>query len=217
MSDKSNKFGYVGVDIPAQSFGNNKGVFNPAEINELVADNKWTQYGQLELIQTQTASNVAEINFTDIKEDIYNVHLLTANNITITGTDNVRPSIRFYESGVVETAAVYEDALERGIANGSFTDTRSTGRDHIYWMKNMTNNTNGNGNGYCYIYNAGDNTKFTFTTMHTSIYYRLNELAFDFGSGVLPQASIVDGIRIFAYTSDTFATGTFSLYGIKEY
>ena len=29
----------------------------PLEINELVADNKWTQYGQLELIQTSTASS----------------------------------------------------------------------------------------------------------------------------------------------------------------
>ena len=56
MSDKSNKYGYVGVDIPEQSFGNNKGIFNPAEINELVADNKWTTFGQLELIETQTVS-----------------------------------------------------------------------------------------------------------------------------------------------------------------
>ena len=48
---------------------NNKGVFNPAEINELVADNKWTQYGQLELIETQTVSSaVAQVDFTSIQE-----------------------------------------------------------------------------------------------------------------------------------------------------
>ena len=57
---KSNKYGYSGVDIPTQAFQANVGKFDPAEINELVADNKWTQYGQLELIETQTASAVAQ-------------------------------------------------------------------------------------------------------------------------------------------------------------
>ena len=57
MSDKSNKYGYVGVDIPAQSFGSNKGVFNPAEINDLVADNKWTSFGQLEFRHRTTVKS----------------------------------------------------------------------------------------------------------------------------------------------------------------
>ena len=82
MSDKSNKYGYVGADIPAQSFGSNKGVFNPAEINELVADNKWTSFGQLELIETQTVSGVASVEFTNLKTNIYNVHFITVNNFS---------------------------------------------------------------------------------------------------------------------------------------
>ena len=53
---KSNKYGYSGVDIPTQAFQANVGKFDPAEINELVQQDKWTQYGQLELIETKTAS-----------------------------------------------------------------------------------------------------------------------------------------------------------------
>ena len=49
---KSNKYGYTGVDIPTQAFAN-VGKFDPSEINELVANEQWTQYGQLELIETQ--------------------------------------------------------------------------------------------------------------------------------------------------------------------
>ena len=47
----SNEYGYI--PEVAQSFGDNTGVFDPADINNLVKDNKWTQYGQLELIETQ--------------------------------------------------------------------------------------------------------------------------------------------------------------------
>ena len=63
MADDLN-YGYKGADVP-QSFGNNKGVFDPADINNLVKDDKWTQYGQLELIETQTFTGVnANIDFT---------------------------------------------------------------------------------------------------------------------------------------------------------
>jgi hypothetical protein len=37
------EYGYI--PEVAQSFGDNTGVFDPADINNLVADNKWTQYG----------------------------------------------------------------------------------------------------------------------------------------------------------------------------
>jgi len=39
-----------------------------------------------------------------------------------------------------------------------------------------------------------------------------------FGSGVLPQASTVNGLYLFSAgaTTSNIASGTFSLYGIKE-
>jgi hypothetical protein len=65
---KSNKYGYSGVDIPTQAFQANVGKFDPAEINELVQEDKWTQYGQLELIETQTVSGTpTTVDFTNIK------------------------------------------------------------------------------------------------------------------------------------------------------
>jgi len=73
------EYGYI-PEAPEQSFGNNKGIFNPKDIYDLTRADKYTNYGQLELIETQTASSVSSINFTDIKEDIYNVHFLTFNN-----------------------------------------------------------------------------------------------------------------------------------------
>ena len=215
MSDKSNKYGYVGVDIPAQSFGSNKGVFNPAEINELVADNKWTQYGQLELIETQTYStDVASIDFTSIQESTYNVHFLTLDNFQ-TASDNVQEfQIQLYESGVLETASVYQSAFQRGRVDGAFTEYRSTGLGYMYINQNGGNATNEKSCGYVYFYNLGDSSKYSFATQQTIVTQNDSVQNITFGSSVLPQASTVDGIRI-KPSSGNYSSFKASLYGIR--
>ena len=50
------EYGYI-PESPAQSFGNNKGIFTPNDIYDLTRADKYTQYGQLELIQTQTVDD----------------------------------------------------------------------------------------------------------------------------------------------------------------
>ena len=74
------KYGYVGKesDIPQQAFRANAGVLNPNDIIDLSNNNKLTQYGQLELIETKTASNVASTVFTNLQD--FNVHYLTIIN-----------------------------------------------------------------------------------------------------------------------------------------
>jgi len=77
-----------------------------------------------------------------------------------------------------------------------------------------TNNTaTDNSNGYFYMYNAGDSTKYTFITAHNTR-QRATTFISEFGSGVLPQASIVDGFR-FGQSSSNTIQGQISLYGIR--
>ena len=213
---KSNKYGYVGVDIPEQSFGANKGVLDPAEINELVADNKWTQYGQLELIETKTVTSSSLITFDDIKSDIYNVHFMTLNNMkTDKSSGSVQLGIRFAENGTMETSAVYEFGINR-FQGGSFSDQKTTALSRIgigwYSIDNGTYNCE---NAYVYFYNLGDSTKYSFTTSHSSGYNYQDQQAMGYGSGVLPQASFVDQIQISDYDSLDNLSGVISLYGIR--
>jgi len=72
---------------------------------------------------------------------------------------------------------------------------------------------------YVYIYNAGDSSKYTFTTQHATVWDSANSRVFTtYGSGALPQASTVDGINIFGRTSgNNFDDFDVSLYGIREY
>ena len=218
MSDKSNKFGYIGADIPAQSFGNNKGIFNPAEINELVADDKWTQYGQLELIETQTVSGVTQADFTNIKEDIYNVHFLTITNYQNT-TNPDDCIIQLSESGTFETASVYQNAYQEASSSNRFIEYKSTGDNNLFSLTSSGNSGSESGNGYMYLYNAGDSSKYTFGTFQSVGDYTpvLGHALAYFGSGVLPQTSTVDGIRIKSLYYTSTSSFTASLYGIKEY
>ena len=67
MSKK--QFGYIGA-APTQSFANlpssNTGVFNIDDINFLKDKQQYPFFGQLELIQTQVASAVNNLDFTNI-------------------------------------------------------------------------------------------------------------------------------------------------------
>ena len=215
MSDKSNKYGYVGVDIPAQSFGNNKGVFNPAEINELVADNKWTQYGQLELIETQTISS-ATADFTTLNQDIYNVHLFTFTDIHFGSQTEFGYRLSNDSGSTFETG--YQFANERGIASGTFAERKSTSQDTARLFGDIDSATNSLGNGYMYLYNAGDSTKYTFSTSHCVFVDNSDTPAMEFGSQVYDHAEVIQAVRFGAGTSmSTMTSATISLYGIKEY
>ena len=212
MSDKSNKYGYVGVDIPAQSFGANKGVFNPTEINELVANNKWTTFGQLELIETQSHStDVTDIDFNSIDESTYNVHLLTFNNVQSSGT-GPQLKVRLFESGVKETASVYQNAIQFGGANGSFSEARSTGDTGMPVNGNFQS---GVSNGYIYLYNLGDSSKYSFLTSHSHQIDPTNTFYMGFGSQVMTQASTVNGINLYNTNAGNFTNFDISLYGIR--
>jgi hypothetical protein len=171
--------------------------------------------GKLELIETQTVSSaVAQVDFTSIQESTYNVHFLTWNNLH-QGTDNKKVQVQLYESGVLETASVYQIANQFGRADGTFVEAKSTGTSAIRLTGNNGNATNETSNGYFYGYNFGNSSKYSFLTLQSSSSDTSGSVQFDFGSGVLPQASTVDGIRL-NLTGGNIESAVVSLYGIAE-
>ena len=74
---KSNKYVYAGVDIPTQAFKANTGKFDPSEINELIAEDKWTTLGQMDLIETKTFnlnSILISLYIADIRASPHGIH-----------------------------------------------------------------------------------------------------------------------------------------------
>jgi len=81
---------------------------------------------------------------------------------------------------------------------------------------NQGNATNETANGYSYFYNLIDSSKYSFTTFQSMTINNQPNGNMNFGSGVLPQASSVTGIRVYIKEGN-IASGSISLYGIKEY
>ena len=71
------EYGYI-PEAPEQSFGNNIGIFTPKDIYDLTRADKYTNYGQLELIETQNITGVSSTTFSNLGD--YNVHFLTVND-----------------------------------------------------------------------------------------------------------------------------------------
>ena len=215
-------FGYTGQNQPKQTVSNS-GVFSITDVAELQSQGKLG--GSLELIAEQTADGTtATIDFLDIKENVYDVHLLTYNNVGTTGTDYDLILIRLYESGVLESGSVYQWANQRIRANGGANEYKSTVSGSLPPVNNGISNQAIEGiNSYIYLYNLGNSNKYSFLTWQTSqipSYSESQVFSTNFGGGTLPQASVVDGIRLY----NTQATGTsyisngsnFKLYGVKQ-
>jgi hypothetical protein len=201
------EYGYL-PESPEQSFGNNKGIFTPKDIYDLTRADKYTNYGQLEFIETQTVSTVSTVNFTNLGD--YNVHYLTINNLQVAVT-NTRLGVRFYESGVLETATVYQWAYQQCLQGGG-SEFKATSHSSIPIQ--IEQPINFGGGGYNYFYNLIDSSKFSFLTnqhIRTS-----NAMIAEFGGGLMPQASQVTGFQIGSYdSSNNNFSLTASLYGIR--
>jgi hypothetical protein len=170
------------------------------------------------LIQTQSPSGTANIDFTSIDESIYNIHYVT---YTLEpATDNATLGLRFYESGSLESAGVYKEGHHEIISQGNNEDLganstyRSTSRDHIRVGENIGNATGERGTGYFYIYNAGDSNLMTSLSVHNATLNPSGHSLAAIGGGTMPQTSTVDGFRIFDSNNAGNLTGKVSLYGV---
>ena len=212
----SSEFGYI-PESPEQSFGNNKGILTPTDIYDLTRADKYTQYGQLELIQTQeVTSSTSALDFTSIEENKFNTHLMTFTKFKPIVDGNILQLQFSTNGGSSFSSSGYHYAFESGRSTGSFFENRSTSYAGIRVNGNQGTASNENSNGYIYFYNLGDSSKYSFVTSHNMSWTRTPEAEFWFGSGAQPTAQTVNAIRLVGNTGN-IDTVIASLYGIKEY
>ena len=210
------EFGYI-PEAPEQSFGNNKGIFTPKDIYDLTRADKYTNYGQLELIETQTVSGTpTTINFTSIKENIYNVHFMTYNNMHGQSSTAQDMGARVSnDSGSTYESSNYQYANQDGRSDGTFAEVRSTSGNRFMIAPDLDNETNASLNGYIYFYNLGDSTKYSFVTDHNFIFQSAVGGRFRLGSSVYTVAETINAIQLMTSVGGGFSNGVASLYGIR--
>ena len=207
-------FSYVG-NFPNQQVSNS-GVLSLDDINNLESNGELG--GSLELIQSQSVSGVGSCNFTSIKGNKYDVHLLEIINL-FGATDNTPTYLRFSNDGgsTYEAGTSYQYAFQNGgFGNGTFEEHRSTGTSAIFLGNNAGNGTNESSNFYCYIYNANNSSKYTFATHQGVFFYQqATAMVMAFGGGVYPTAETINAFQILK-GSGNITSATIKLYGVKQ-
>ena len=205
-------YSYTGV-FPNQQL-KNSGVFTPADALNLQAVGEWG--GTLEHIQTQTiSSDVAQVDFTAIKESKYDVHKLEIIN-AVSDSDDKDFSLRVSVGGSFITSSDYHRALFSLTANGTEEESYANTSSQMDITRKSGNATNEKSNFYIYIYNAGNSATYTFNTNQSTYINNDGYYKSTIGGGMYDQTGIVDGFRIFMDGSGDIASGVFKLYGIKQ-
>ena len=184
----------------------NTGLYTPSEILQLTKDGSWG--GSLELIEEQTISSGSTLNFTSIKENIYDVHFILAKNIE-SSSANTAVKIRLSNDGgsSYEAGTSYQTALQYGTTGGSFGEANSTGTSALDFTGDTANQNKG---AYCYLYNLGNSSKYSFQT-----FQNMEEGAMNFGGGAYTTAETINALQ-FLTTNTNAWTGTIEIYGVKQ-
>jgi hypothetical protein len=206
-------FGYLGdTSTKIKQQVKNQGVISVAEAYEL--EKAGHLGGSLELIESQTVSSVSAVDFTSIKGDKFDVHLIQIDDMLFSdATGNEFLSCQLYESGTLETASVYQYAQQYGTSS----EQRSTGTDNVVISIQAGNTSTNLTNAYIYYYNLNNSSKYSFSTFHVvQMASGGFGASYGFGGFVLPQASTVDGIRIKSGNTANITQANIKLYGVKQ-
>ena len=168
--------------------------------------------GSLEFISEITMDGSASsYSITSIQESEYEVHFVQANDVRTTANGD-RMQFRVITSAGTVSSNSYSYASQQNSPAGH-VESKSTSSNNLPFIKNTGSNARSNSNGQMYIYSAGDSSKYTFNSYHsTTTDASLNYYSW-FGSGYMHQASTVNGFNFF---SSANISGTVRLYGIEK-
>jgi len=192
----------------------NTGLYTPSEILQLTKDGSWG--GSLELIDSQswtTATN--NLEFTNLKEDIYDVHLLH-----IKARPNGSGGSFYYRTSsnggtsYDSTNGNYQFTVQRMYADGNFYEAYNSNAGALEFYGNAGAGNQARVNRYTYMYNAGNSSKYTFFTDHSTA----DNSVFNstFGGGVRVSTSVVNAIQFLTNVGAGFTNGEAFLYGVKQ-
>ena len=126
-------------------------------------------------------------------------------------TNNTDFMLRFYESGVEESGAVYDRATWYMVDSNSQIWNNSSNDQQFRLGIGVGNATYESFNCLATIYHANESTRQT-GLMSTSVYMQGGNMYNSQCQGELPQASLVDGIKVFFGTGN-IESGEIRVYG----
>ena len=211
------KYGYVGreSDAPQQAFRANAGVLNPNDIIDLSNNNKLTQFGQIEFLETQTISD-AVADFTSLQEMVYDIHFFTFSDIHFGSQTEF--GYRLSNDGGTSFETGYDFANFRITDDSGTSQRKNTNQNTARLFGDIDNGGNSVGQGYMYLYGASNQTKYTTSTSHFVFENEGDRFCMEWGGQGYDHTEQMSAIRFGASTSmSNMASATISVYGIRSY
>ena len=169
--------------------------------------------GKLVQVATNTISSAtASVTLTGINSD--EVYMATINNATFSNDRVVY--YRLTESGTANSTANYDRAGKLLYAGKAFVNNSGTNAT-VGYVDASRMESSGGINAILYIYNANNSSEYTYLTNETVGQLQTSQTGGytgNQGGGVFTVASAVDGIQFLLESSDTFVSGTFTLYKV---
>jgi len=199
-------FGYIGdTSTSVKQQVKNKGILSTQESFDL--ERQGFLGGSLKHISTTSFSSSSAVDITSgfTGFECFLVHIQN-----LTGSTNMNIGMQFYESGVLETAAVYHEARQYVQTDSGNGEERSTSSTKL--TMNSFQSTD-SCSLYIYFFKFTDSSKFSYMTFKNAPSY-VADYEYKFGGGMLAQTSVVDGVRFLPSTGTM--SGSIELYGIKD-
>ena len=211
-------YGYLGQNTPNQTVSNS-GVFSISDVASLEKQGKFG--GSLELIEEQTiSSSTSAVDFTSIQENKYDVHFIQTKNTLLSASGTSHLVLYFSNNGgssFITSGNQY--AYQTCSPNGTFGEGKSTSLGFASYLSgNYHSSSNKSShNAYTYIYNAGNSSKYTFSTTQMVGFDSTNIAGFNwFGGNVYATAETINAFRIGTNDSSTIERLEVKLYGVKQ-
>ena len=191
----------------------NTGLYTPSEILQLTKDGSWG--GSLELISEQSiTSSTATMEFTNIQEARYDVHLLQIDSFYSTAQRNLMVRLS-NDNGSSYISSGYQYAYQYGQASSAFGEGKSTSFSFMSYVTFGADTIGESQNTYIYFYNLGNSSKYSFSTfqntgVQTGVYSML------FGGAVLTTAETHNAIQLLPNSTGNIANLQAKLYGVKQ-
>jgi len=170
------------------------------------------ELGSFELISETTFTSNQNLDLTNIKEDIYDIHFV---QVTQNPTGDPQNFIRLSnDGGSTFEASNYRYAFYINDSASPGGETRSNASTQMYMNYGGGIGTNELQNFYYYFYNLGNANKYSYVT-GTAVSLSSTASAHHFiSSSVYTVAETIDAIRL--YIVSGFRDGTAKLYGYKQ-
>ena len=145
----------------------------------------------------------------------YDVYMVTINNVISTTNARILYARILKNDNTADSTANYDRAFKVLRTDTTFTNASSTNQTE-FGVEDLGTATGESANGIFYLYNFNNASEYNFCTFELTNFDQAARLIGGQGGFVHTVSQNAKGLEFHMEASDTIASGTFTLFGLKK-